>query len=198
MPDSVTPADLTLDVLIMPGGDAWCAVALDMSLSGCGATPEEALEDLSGAARARISFAIQHGALDSVFMAAEPRYFERCAGAKRRAIQRRLGLIVADGDDDVQAVVVPVPERALAGQLRPRVTSLRPLAYRVVVRRLRDHDASFEVHRNPRQGESPDGPSSGQWTAHPVPYHGTNTPIRVPILKSIIRKFGLPADSFDS
>ena len=50
----------TLRVLVVREDAMWCAMALDMSLRGYGKTQAEAVEKLTEAVEAQISFAVQH------------------------------------------------------------------------------------------------------------------------------------------
>lgn len=81
---------LTINVLGIREDDTWCAIALEMSLRGYGRTFEDALGELEGAIDAQISFAIQHGNIDQVFIPAEPHYFKLYAELKRETIKRTL------------------------------------------------------------------------------------------------------------
>ena len=66
---------LTLNVLGLREDDAWCAIALDMSLRGYGETFDTALQALVDAVRAQVSFAVQHDNIEQIFVPAEPHYF---------------------------------------------------------------------------------------------------------------------------
>jgi hypothetical protein len=68
-----------------------------------------------------------------------------------------------------------------------------------MVRRLRDHDPRFEVlvHRgkgSERMVYHPD--IDGSPRSHPVKCHGDGTELRRGVLRSIIRRFGLPGGIF--
>ena len=65
--DSVTRLTLTLDVLGVREDDAWCAIALEMSLRGYGETFDDALDALVEAIEAQVTFAVQHDNLDQIF-----------------------------------------------------------------------------------------------------------------------------------
>ena len=67
---------LNVNVLGVREDDAWCAIALEMSLRGYGTTFEEALDALHRAIEAQVSFAVQHDTLDQVFIPADPHYFK--------------------------------------------------------------------------------------------------------------------------
>ena len=81
---------LAINVLGVREDDTWCAIALEMSLRGYGETFEDALDELEGAIDAQISFAIQHGNVDQVFIPAEPHYFKLYADLKRETMKRKL------------------------------------------------------------------------------------------------------------
>ena len=66
----------TVNVLGIREDDAWCAIALEMSLRGYGETFDEALDELNRAVEAQISFAVQHDNVDQVFIPAEPHYLK--------------------------------------------------------------------------------------------------------------------------
>ncbi len=74
---------LTINVLGVREDDAWCAIALEMSLRGYGETFEGALGELEEAIDTQISFAVQHGNIDQIFIPAEPHYFRLHADLKR-------------------------------------------------------------------------------------------------------------------
>ena len=73
-------------VLGLEEDDSWCAIALDMSLRGYGSTFEGALEALDEAIDAQVSFAIQHGTLDSIFIPADAHYVEIYSDIRRKAL----------------------------------------------------------------------------------------------------------------
>ena len=68
----------------------WCAIALEMSLRGYGATFDEAVAQLQEAIEAQTSFAVQHDTVDDVFVPAEPHYLKLFADLKREALKRQL------------------------------------------------------------------------------------------------------------
>lgn len=74
---------VTINVLGVREDDVWCAIALEMSLRGYGETFAGALGELEEAIDAQISFAVQHGNIDQVFIPAEPHYFKLHADLKR-------------------------------------------------------------------------------------------------------------------
>ena len=82
--------ELSLSVIGVREDDSWCAIALEMSLRGYGATFEEALASLHQAIEAQVSFAIQHDTLDQILVPAEPHYFKLYADMKREALKRKL------------------------------------------------------------------------------------------------------------
>ena len=74
---------LNLNVLGVREDDAWCAIALEMSLRGYGETFDAATEALADAIEAQATFAVQHNNLDQIFVPAEPHYFQSYADVKR-------------------------------------------------------------------------------------------------------------------
>lgn len=70
--------ELAINVLGVREDGAWCAIALEMSLRGYGETFQEALDELTQAMEAQVSFAVQHDNLDQIFIPAEPHYFRLC------------------------------------------------------------------------------------------------------------------------
>ncbi len=80
----------TVRVLGLHEDGEWCAIALEMSLRGYGATFEEALEDLSAAIEAQVSFALQYGTLDNIWVPAEPHYVQLYDQARRAGIRHYL------------------------------------------------------------------------------------------------------------
>ena len=89
--------------------DAWCAIALDMSLRGYGDTFDAALEALLDAVEAQVSFALEHDTLDQIFIPAEPHYFRLHADMRREAIKRELLGRVQTGLPDYWVGDVPLP-----------------------------------------------------------------------------------------
>lgn len=87
----MTNADLEihLDVLFTKEEGEWCAIALDMSLRGYGATREAALDDLLDAVHAQVTFALEHDTLDNIFIPAEPKYFEQYNRERLDALKRK-------------------------------------------------------------------------------------------------------------
>lgn len=80
----------TVRVLGVHEDGEWCAIALEMSLRGYGATFEEALDDLSAAIEAQVSFALQYGILDNIWTPAEPHYVQLYERARREGIRHYL------------------------------------------------------------------------------------------------------------
>ena len=99
-----TSVELSTRVLGLEEDGEWCAMALDMSLRGYGCTFEDALQALGEAIDTQVSFAIQHGTLDSIFTPAEAHYVELYADMRRKALvehlsgheTRRRGYAVSD------------------------------------------------------------------------------------------------------
>ena len=101
--------ELTLDVLGVREDDAWCAIALDMSLRGYGDTFDAALKALLDAVEAQVSFALEHDTLDQIFIPAEPHYFRLHADMRREAIKRELLGRVQTGLPDYWVGDIPLP-----------------------------------------------------------------------------------------
>ena len=101
--------ELTLNVLGVREDDAWCAIALDMSLRGYGDTFDAALEALLDAVEAQVSFAVEHDTLDQIFIPAEPHYFRLHADMRREAIKRELSGRVQTGLPDYWVGDIPLP-----------------------------------------------------------------------------------------
>ena len=80
----------TVRVLGLHEDGEWCALALDMSLRGYGATFDEALADLQEAIAAQISFALQHDTLDSIWMPADAHYVELYQQARQEGLRHYL------------------------------------------------------------------------------------------------------------
>ena len=115
--DGQTPKlELTLDVLGVREDNAWCAIALDMSLRGYGDTFDAALKALLDAVEAQVSFAVEHDNLNQIFIPAEPHYFRLHADMRREAIKRKLLGRVQTGLPDywVGDVPLPLPNAAAA------------------------------------------------------------------------------------
>ena len=66
----------------------WCAMAIEMSLRGYGNTFEEALEELTQAITAQLTFASQKGTIGEILIPAEKKYFDMYALAKRRTLEQ--------------------------------------------------------------------------------------------------------------
>ena len=74
------------------------------------------------------------------------------------------------------------------------------LEYKEVVRRLREHDQRFTVHKKRGKGSHrmvlhPD--VDGKKRHCPLPYHGAKTPIAPGIQKDLCRLFELPESIFE-
>lgn len=80
----------TVRVLGIHEDGEWCAIALEMSLRGYGATFREALDELREAIDAQLSFALQHNTLDSVWVPAEEHYFRHYEEARRQSMRAYL------------------------------------------------------------------------------------------------------------
>lgn len=75
----------------------------------------------------------------------------------------------------------------------------KPLSYREVLKRLKDHDERFIEYINRGKGSEriiyhPD--IKGRPESHPVKCHGEGTELRKGVLSSLIRRFSLPRDIF--
>ena len=110
--DSVTRLTLTLDVLGVREDDAWCAIALEMSLRGYGETFDDALDALVEAIEAQVTFAVQHDNLDQIFIPAEPHYFRLHADVKLAALKRKLLDHVQSGLPDYRVGDLELPKPA--------------------------------------------------------------------------------------
>ena len=89
----------------------WCAIALDMSLRGYGATFEEALEELRDAIEDQVSFAVQHNTLDEIWIPADPQYVELYQRARQKGMRQYLES-EDDGvgaDEEYAASDMPLP-----------------------------------------------------------------------------------------
>ena len=102
--------ELAINVLGVREDGAWCAIALEMSLRGYGETFEAALAELREAIDAQVSFAVQNGNLDQIFIPAEPHYFKLYADVKREALKRRLLDRTETGLPDYRAGDIPLPK----------------------------------------------------------------------------------------
>ena len=80
--------ELHLDVLLTKEEGEWCAIALDMSLRGYGKTLKDARKDLLDAVHAQITFALENGTLDNIFIPAEQKYFDRYNQNRLEALKR--------------------------------------------------------------------------------------------------------------
>ena len=104
-----TALEPTINVLGVREDDAWCAIALEMSLRGYGRTFEAALDELREAIEAQVSFAVQQDSLDQIFMPAEPHYFKLYADMKREALKRKLLNRSQPGLPDYRVGDIPLP-----------------------------------------------------------------------------------------
>ena len=102
--------ELAINVLGVREDGAWCAIALEMSLRGYGKTFEAALAELREAIDAQVSFAVQNGNLDQIFIPAEPHYIKLYADVKREALKRRLLDRTEAGLPDYRAGDIPLPK----------------------------------------------------------------------------------------
>lgn len=104
------PLELAINVLGVREDDAWCAIALEMSLRGYGKTFEAALAELREAIDTQVSFAVQNSNLDQVFIPAELHYFKLYADVKREALKRRLLGRTWTGLPDYRVGDIPLPK----------------------------------------------------------------------------------------
>lgn len=81
---------IRLDVLLTKEEGEWCAIALDMSLRGYGKTRKKATDDLLDAVYAQLTFALEKGTLDTIFIPAEPKYFRLYAQERLNALKREV------------------------------------------------------------------------------------------------------------
>ena len=108
--DWLTQLTLNLEVLGVREDDAWCAIALEMSLRGYGETFDDALNALFEAIEAQVAFAVQHDNLDQIFVPAEPHYFRLRADVKRAALKRKLLDHVQSGLPDYRVGDLQLPK----------------------------------------------------------------------------------------
>lgn len=87
---AMSSVQYTVRVLGIHEDGEWCAIALEMSLRGYGSTFREALADLSAAMEAQLSFAVQYGTLDNIWVPAEPHYVQLYEKARREGIRHFL------------------------------------------------------------------------------------------------------------
>ena len=104
--------ELSIGVMGIREDNAWCAIALEMSLRGYGETFEEALDELLRAMEPQLSFAVQHDNVDQVFIPAEPHYFKLYADLKRETLKRRLVNRETTGLPDYRVGDIPLPKPA--------------------------------------------------------------------------------------
>ncbi len=81
------PGRMDLAVLGLREEGDWCALALDLSVRGYGATFDEAFNELRDAVKAQITFALEHGGGDDIFFAAEDRYLAMYARARHNEVE---------------------------------------------------------------------------------------------------------------
>ena len=81
----------TVHVLVRWEDESWCAIALEMSLRGYGETITQAFENLKEAIFAQVTFTMEHGDWDQMFMLAErayvDEYFDAAARDARIAVE---------------------------------------------------------------------------------------------------------------
>lgn len=102
---------ISTNVLGVREDGEWSAIALELNLRGYGETFDLAVKDLTKAMEAQISFALQHGTLDSIFVPAEPEYFRIYADMKRERMKSTI--LHADWADThymVEDVPLPSPD----------------------------------------------------------------------------------------
>lgn len=66
----------TIHVLVLREDDAWCAIALEVSVRSYGSTVANAFATLQDAVQAQAHFTIEHGNWGQMFTLAETRYIE--------------------------------------------------------------------------------------------------------------------------
>lgn len=101
--------ELAINVLGVREDGLWCAIALEMSLRGYGKTFQQALNELTQAIEAQVSFAVQQDNLDQIFIPAEPHYFRLYADMKREALKRKLSNLGPSGLPDYRVGDIPLP-----------------------------------------------------------------------------------------
>ncbi len=73
----------------------------------------------------------------------------------------------------------------------------KPLSYREVLKRLKNHDARFVAYTGKGSERILYHPEiNGRPESHPVKCHGEGTELRKGVLSSLIRRFSLPRDIF--
>ena len=80
------------------------------------------------------------------------------------------------------------------------MSRLKPLKFRVIIKRLRKHDKRFEVHVKEGKGSHrmishPD--ILGRPVSYPVICHGEGDEVYVGIIRDLIRRFDLPRNVFE-
>ncbi|MYA95587.1 MAG: hypothetical protein F4X91_04165 [Nitrospinae bacterium] len=100
----------TLRVLVVREDGMWCAIALDMSLRGYGETQDQAVESLTEAVEAQLSFAVQHDTLDDIFVPAEPSYHALYESVKRDSVKRPLKSKPPQSLPDIFSCDLPLPQ----------------------------------------------------------------------------------------
>lgn len=76
----------------------------------------------------------------------------------------------------------------------------KTIAYRELVKKLKEHDARFRELDNRGKGSHrmifhPD--INGKKASYPLPYHGSKTDLHHAYVKAIIKRFHLPKELFD-
>lgn len=99
----------TLRVLVVREDAKWCAIALDMSLRSYGETQDQAVENLTEAVEAQISFAVQHDTLDEIFVPAEPSCHALYESVKHDCVKRHLKSKPPQSLPDIFSCDVPLP-----------------------------------------------------------------------------------------
>ena len=66
----------TVNVVVLFEDDAWCAIVLEMGIRSYGDTVKAAFATLQEAVRAQVTFTMEHGDWNQMFMHADQRYID--------------------------------------------------------------------------------------------------------------------------
>lgn len=77
----------TVNVLVLFEDDAWCAIVLEMGIRSYGATVAEAFESLKEAVAAQVTFTMEHGDWNQMFVPAAEHYIDLYMDELARSIR---------------------------------------------------------------------------------------------------------------
>ncbi len=179
----------------------WCAIALQMSLRGYGATFDEALAQLEEAIEAQVSFAERHDTVDRIFVPAEPQYFELYADPKCDALKREIPMPRLSSDTGWAFFRYTLPG-GLSSKRQRNFTKGGGMTYDNVEGILTAESGAFVYRRRGCRRNIVRRESSGHERHYPIPYHGSSgydraTIIAPGMLRDILRVLDLPHDLFD-